>query len=210
MKSVGIDACAGEKCKNPNGFCVNKVIASQDYTIVTDDNGIVPANTDSKTFLSINTRVDAICRKGPEFPSVCPGCLNGGKCVNLTQGGFTCVCPVGFDGPQCQKTTISFKTAEAYIWLKPLSYFDKGEISLEFLTKKSNGLILYQGPISDREYFYFVIQVIRTIKIVREAGVVDGVGGNSERCLKWGLLRMSATGASNLAPKSCLGTVVLA
>ena len=124
------------------------------FTIVTDDNGVVPANPSSKTFISIDVDVVASCVVGPRKPKSCKDkpCLYGGKCKDLIGGGYTCSChKKSYDGPECQFTTKSFKTKNSYLWVKPFNYFYEGKLSFEFGTKEANGVILYQGPVSKSE-----------------------------------------------------------
>ena len=149
VAAIGIDACAKETCQV--GFCYNDIQPQRTYSIISDNNGIVPANPSSKTFISIDMKVVAICRVEPKRPKTCKDkpCKYGGKCTDHVNGGYTCSCSKKYAGPECQVTTKSFKTKQSYLWLKPFNYFFEGTLSFEFVTKESDGVILYQGPVSE-------------------------------------------------------------
>ena len=59
-----------------------------------------------------------------------------------------CLCAAGFDGPRCQQTRQSF-SGGGWAWYEPLSSCDNAKTSFEFLTSEENGLLLYNGPMSD-------------------------------------------------------------
>ena len=64
---------------------------------------------------------------------------------------FSCSCPVGFEGPRCQQTKITFTGNNGYMVLKPLESRETDKLSFEFMTTTSTGhqLLLYTGPVSD-------------------------------------------------------------
>jgi len=64
---------------------------------------------------------------------------------------FSCSCPVGFEGPRCQQTKITFSGNSGYVVLKPLESCERDKLSFEFMTTTSTGsqLLFYTGPISD-------------------------------------------------------------
>jgi len=155
--SIGIDACA-RKTPPPctDGFCSNVIQAKNKYYTVTNENGIVPAQTTGKAFVSFDVQVLAQCSKQPKVNYVCTSlqskaCLNGGVCVRLGLSDYRCQCPRGFDGPQCQVTTRHVRD-NGYFWLDTISFFSDGYISFEFSTQRPTGLLLYHGPITSREY----------------------------------------------------------
>ena len=58
-----------------------------------------------------------------------------------------CRCFPGFNGPNCEFTTRSFKLND-WLWLPPPQQCSSASLSLEFATKDANGLLLYGGPTS--------------------------------------------------------------
>ena len=58
-----------------------------------------------------------------------------------------CRCFPGFNGPNCELTTRSFKHND-WVWLPPPQQCSSASLSLEFATKEANGLLLYGGPTS--------------------------------------------------------------
>src|SRR6218665_876369 len=59
-----------------------------------------------------------------------------------------CDCLPGFDGPRCQQTRHSFR-GNGWAWFKPLAQCEHIHLSLELVTTKENGLVLYHGPMKD-------------------------------------------------------------
>ncbi len=57
------------------------------------------------------------------------------------------MCPSGFDGPRCQKTIRSFLGGD-WAWYPALEMCDNSHLSIEFLTIKPEGVLLYSGPIA--------------------------------------------------------------
>ena len=74
-------------------------------------------------------------------------CYNSGTCI-VNGTAIICICPIGYDGPRCQKTTISFSGAQSYIFLKPLESCEDDRLSLELITSASDALVLFNGPMS--------------------------------------------------------------
>jgi len=57
-----------------------------------------------------------------------------------------CQCPSGYNGPRCQQTARSFR-GNGWAWYPALEMCDNSHLSFEFITRKSDGLLLYNGPI---------------------------------------------------------------
>lgn len=57
-----------------------------------------------------------------------------------------CQCPAGYNGPRCQQTARSFR-GNGWAWYPALEMCDNSHLSFEFITKKPDGLLLYNGPI---------------------------------------------------------------
>ena len=72
-------------------------------------------------------------------------CYNGGRCLE-GRWGVRCQCPRGFEGPRCQQTTRSF-WGKGWAWYPPLELCEDSHLSIEFMTRKPDGTLLYNGPI---------------------------------------------------------------
>lgn len=59
---------------------------------------------------------------------------------------YRCQCPAGYNGPRCQQTARSFR-GNGWAWYPALEMCDNSHLSFEFITRKSDGLLLYNGPI---------------------------------------------------------------
>lgn len=60
----------------------------------------------------------------------------------------SCSCLEGFEGPRCQQTHVSFN-GKGWAWYPPLGQCHQGHTSLEVITSRDSGLILYFGPLAD-------------------------------------------------------------
>ena len=87
-------------------------------------------------------------------------CHNGGRCLEGRSGSVQCQCLSGFDGPRCQQTTRTFNGA-GWAWYPPLEMCETSHLSLEFLTEKTDGTLLYNGPMAVRRLFDFLTLVDR-------------------------------------------------
>ncbi|XP_030383016.1 neural-cadherin [Scaptodrosophila lebanonensis] len=137
---VGIDECLYEN-QMCEGSCTNSLeISPLPY--------MVNANKTALVGVRVDTLADCTCRarnfSKPESCRTTP-CHNGGRCVD-TRFGPHCSCPVGYTGPRCQQTTRSFR-GNGWAWYPPLDMCDDSHLSLEFITRKPDGLIIYNGPI---------------------------------------------------------------
>nr|NP_724070.1 Cadherin-N, isoform F [Drosophila melanogaster]AAN10994.1 Cadherin-N, isoform F [Drosophila melanogaster] len=137
---VGIDECLYEN-QMCEGSCTNSLeISPLPY--------MVNANKTALVGVRVDTIADCTCGARnftkPESCRTTP-CHNGGRCVD-TRFGPHCSCPVGYTGPRCQQTTRSFR-GNGWAWYPPLEMCDESHLSLEFITRKPDGLIIYNGPI---------------------------------------------------------------
>ncbi|XP_055930136.1 neural-cadherin-like isoform X4 [Argiope bruennichi] len=141
---VGIDECLFENL-NCETSCTNALMVDRQPIVV---------NANRTSFVGVNTWVQPrcvcgardfseieTCRKRPQ------PCYNGGRCFE-SYGGVSCKCPEGFEGPQCQLTTRSFD-GRGWAWFPPLQQCERSHLSLEFMTRKPDGLLLYNGPIAN-------------------------------------------------------------
>uniref|UniRef100_A0A8D8PLP1 Neural-cadherin n=1 Tax=Cacopsylla melanoneura TaxID=428564 RepID=A0A8D8PLP1_9HEMI len=137
---VGIDECLYENF-NCEGSCTNNLeISNLPYMV----------NANRTALVGVRVEVVGECTCGARNfskPESCRNtpCYNGGRCI---EGKYepSCSCPPGYSGPRCQQTTRSF-TKDAWAWYAPLEMCDTSHLSLEFITKHSEGTLLYNGPI---------------------------------------------------------------
>ncbi|XP_043069633.1 neural-cadherin isoform X7 [Drosophila bipectinata] len=137
---VGIDECLYEN-QMCEGSCTNSLeISPLPY--------MVNANKTALVGVRVDTIADCTCgARNFTKPESCRNtpCHNGGRCMD-TRFGPHCSCPVGYTGPRCQQTTRSFR-GNGWAWYPPLEMCDESHLSLEFITRKPDGLIIYNGPI---------------------------------------------------------------
>ncbi|XP_046867036.1 neural-cadherin isoform X9 [Drosophila willistoni] len=137
---VGIDECLYEN-QMCEGSCTNALeISSLPYMVNANKTALVGVRVDTLADCTCGARnftKPESCRSSP--------CHNGGRCMD-TRFGPHCSCPVGYTGPRCQQTTRSFR-GNGWAWYPPLEMCDESHLSLEFITRKPDGLIIYNGPI---------------------------------------------------------------
>ena len=137
---VGIDECLyeNEYCQ---GSCTNSLeISHIPY--------MVNANKTSLVGVRVEVVPECICgARNFAKPESCQThvCYNGGRCLE-GRWGVRCQCPRGFEGPRCQQTTRSF-WGKGWAWYPPLELCEDSHLSVEFLTRKPDGVLLYNGPI---------------------------------------------------------------
>ncbi|XP_034669297.1 neural-cadherin isoform X6 [Drosophila subobscura] len=137
---VGIDECLYEN-QMCEGSCTNALeISPLPYMVNANKTALVGVRVDTLADCTCGARnftKPESCRTNP--------CHNGGRCMD-TRFGPHCSCPVGYTGPRCQQTTRSFR-GNGWAWYPPLEMCDESHLSLEFITRKPDGLIIYNGPI---------------------------------------------------------------
>ncbi|XP_050552731.1 neural-cadherin isoform X1 [Spodoptera frugiperda] len=137
---VGIDECLYEN-QMCEGSCTNVLdISNLPYMVNANKTALVGVRVDviaectcgARNFTQAET-----CRNSP--------CYNGGRCIE-GKYGLTCSCPPGYTGPRCQQTSRSFR-GTGWAWYPALEMCDSSHLSFEFITRKSEGVLLYNGPI---------------------------------------------------------------
>ncbi|XP_023290813.1 neural-cadherin isoform X1 [Orussus abietinus] len=137
---VGIDECLYENeiCE---GSCTNTLdISSLPYMVNANKTALVGVRVDviaECTCGARNFTKSESCRSSP--------CYNGGRCIE-GRFGLSCQCPAGYNGPRCQQTTRGFR-GNGWAWYPALEMCDESHLSFEFITRKADGLLLYNGPI---------------------------------------------------------------
>uniref|UniRef100_A0A8C1TGF0 Cadherin EGF LAG seven-pass G-type receptor 1a n=1 Tax=Cyprinus carpio TaxID=7962 RepID=A0A8C1TGF0_CYPCA len=116
-------------------------------------------------FTGENCEIDA--RSGRCVPGVCK---NGGECVNLLVGGFTCSCPSGeYEKPFCEMTTRSFP-GQSFITFRGLRQRFHFTVSFMFATRERNALLLYNGRFNEKHDFIAVEIIEEQIQLTFSAG----------------------------------------
>uniref|UniRef100_A0ACB8EA14 Uncharacterized protein n=1 Tax=Sphaerodactylus townsendi TaxID=933632 RepID=A0ACB8EA14_9SAUR len=144
VSQIDVDECHKTDCGGSGG-CANYITVS-DISTVTD--------TGSVSLVSITTSVNAICTctARDRIHRSCNSyarnpCLNGGTCIDMLHG-YRCQCLTSFHGVDCQQTKHSFH-GNGYAWFRPIRPCFESLLSLEFITDVPNGLLLYNGPLSE-------------------------------------------------------------
>ena len=157
---VGIDECLYEN-QNCQGSCTNSLeISPVPYT--------VDANKTSMVGVRVEVIPECVCgARNFAKPESCHAhvCYNGGRCLE-GRWGVRCQCPRGFEGPRCQQTTRSF-WGKGWAWYPPLELCEDSHLSVEFLTRKPDGVLLYNGPIVPPEPEEQLISDFISLELVR-------------------------------------------
>ncbi|KAF5301279.1 hypothetical protein FQA39_LY19101 [Lamprigera yunnana] len=137
---VGIDECLYEN-QMCEGSCTNTLdISALPYMVNANKTALVGVRVDVLAECTCGARnfsKEENCRNNP--------CYNGGRCIE-SRYSLTCSCPVAYNGPRCQQTSRSFR-GNGWAWYPALEMCDKSHLSFEFITRKADGLLLYNGPI---------------------------------------------------------------
>lgn len=137
---VGIDECLYEN-QMCEGSCTNTLdISALPYMVNANKTSLVGVRVDVLAECTCGARnfsKEENCRNTP--------CYNGGRCIE-NRYSLSCSCPAGYNGPRCQQTSRSFR-GNGWAWYPPLEMCDKSHLHFEFITRKSDGLLIYNGPI---------------------------------------------------------------
>jgi len=144
---IHVDECLFEKDNKCEGSCYNALeIENQPTAIMTN----------TTTFVGVTAKIEARCGcKSPPLYPTCRAdgfgdpadvlsCLNDGVCDGT---GRKCKCPADnteIFGPRCEKLAASFR--DGWTTHKGISSCANTTVSFKFTTKRSDGLLLYQGP----------------------------------------------------------------
>uniref|UniRef100_A0A6P7F1C7 Neural-cadherin-like isoform X3 n=1 Tax=Diabrotica virgifera virgifera TaxID=50390 RepID=A0A6P7F1C7_DIAVI len=137
---VGIDECLYEN-QMCEGSCTNTLdISALPYMVNANKTALVGVRVDVLAECTCGARnfsKEENCRNTP--------CYNGGRCIE-TRYSLSCSCPAGYNGPRCQQTSRSFR-GNGWAWYPALEMCDTSHLHFEFITRKPDGLLLYNGPI---------------------------------------------------------------
>lgn len=150
VEAVGIDECRNAEKVCKHGGCRSMAVFEHRPAVVN-------ANETALVGVFTTERAECVCKslQGFQFNDLnrrsCDDknyCLNGGMCVK--EGSIhKCQCLRGFEGPRCQKTVRTFTSGGGFAWLPVLPQCQDIVLSLEFITTKSKGLLIYNGPVKD-------------------------------------------------------------
>ena len=75
----------------------------------------------------------------------------------------SCVCPDGFDGPNCEQTKLNFN-GDSWAWFDHIPACETLNIRFQFMTQQPNALLLYNGPMFNQANTvtvdYLAIQIV--------------------------------------------------
>ncbi|XP_054283546.1 neural-cadherin-like [Macrosteles quadrilineatus] len=136
---VGVDECVDER-RHCEGSCTSRLEVG--------GSSLVNANTTVLAGVRVVAVAECLCGAlDYSRPETCRSrpCFNGGRCIE-GRYGISCSCPSGFKGPRCQKTSRTFHGA-GWAWYPPLSVCENSHLSFEFLARKADGQLIYNGPV---------------------------------------------------------------
>ncbi|KAK9710914.1 Laminin G domain [Popillia japonica] len=162
---VGIDECLYEN-QMCEGSCTNTLdISALPYMVNANKTSLVGVRVDVLAECTCGARnfsKDENCKNNPcynggrciesrySLQCNCPAGYNGPRCQQISRSfsrySLQCNCPAGYNGPRCQQISRSFR-GNGWAWYPPLEMCDTSHLHFEFITRKSDGLLLYNGPI---------------------------------------------------------------
>ncbi|XP_078614896.1 agrin-like isoform X23 [Branchiostoma floridae x Branchiostoma japonicum] len=88
-------------------------------------------------------------------------CMHGGTCKKMNNGrSFECSCPAGWTGPVCEEEVFFYQPAfggDSYIAFKTIKVFLSGTIMLDFRYTGKDGLLVYNGQKSGKDFISLAI-----------------------------------------------------
>ncbi|GFN86028.1 neural-cadherin [Plakobranchus ocellatus] len=90
-------------------------------------------------------------------------CFNGGTCLKDDWGTLSCQCHSGFEGSRCQQVRHSFDGSSVSMY-PTLQQCLISQTSIQFMTDKPDGIILYNGPLTNIDPL--VVRIINARKYI--------------------------------------------
>ncbi|KRY66373.1 Cadherin-related hmr-1, partial [Trichinella pseudospiralis] len=136
---INLDPCTVESCSNG---CQSLLVVGSRPIVVNGNETVIAG-------VNITAQRHCTCPIVP-LPSHCTlqSCYNDAICHD-TGVDFFCECRGPYKGPRCAGHVRSFR-GFGWAWFEPVQTCQKWNISLEFITQNSNGIILYNGPMLAR------------------------------------------------------------
>ncbi|XP_066525030.1 cadherin EGF LAG seven-pass G-type receptor 1 [Hoplias malabaricus] len=163
----------GLRCRCPAGFTGDYCETEIDlcYSGPCRNNGRCRSREGGYTCECLEDFTGEHCEVNARSGRCVPGvCKNGGKCVDLLVGGFTCQCPSGeYEKPYCEMTTRNFP-GQSFITFRGLRQRFHFTISLMFATRERNALLLYNGRFNEKHDFIAVEIIDEQIQLTFSAG----------------------------------------
>lgn len=146
IESIGYNECMRENNVLCNDSCTSQIKISKSEFILhqgdTDSMATIQVHSEPKCIcLADHKATTANCKSEPLI------CRNRGDCHDSIRGPL-CTCYEPFDGPNCELQSIEFASSDLWMWLPPLQTCAKSMLHLEFSTKQSDCLLLYNGPMT--------------------------------------------------------------
>ncbi|XP_018422727.1 PREDICTED: neural-cadherin-like [Nanorana parkeri] len=144
---IGEEECDKMQCSHKTGCIIGKTYKHMP-TMITSPNvsfGSVTVVTQVQCSCAAREYQHLSCSSYSANP-----CINRGTCID-TALGYRCECPPAYHGPECQQTKRSF-TGHGYAWFPHLQLCYESQISLDFITDVTDGLLLYNGPMSASDH----------------------------------------------------------
>ncbi|XP_063724486.1 neural-cadherin-like isoform X3 [Symsagittifera roscoffensis] len=153
------------------GVCSDQIDESC-ATMLTFANKPVPVLGQSNAFVGIDVGVEPQCGvcealqmitlpdgfRPEAHPDPCfaDPCQNGGQCkpvvtkvvANQAYYSYRCTCSPAYSGPNCELDTLTFN-GDGFSWFDSIPLCAETTISLQFSTIEEDGLLFYNGPITD-------------------------------------------------------------
>ncbi|XP_061523757.1 cadherin EGF LAG seven-pass G-type receptor 1 isoform X2 [Phycodurus eques] len=163
----------GLRCRCPVGFTGDYCQTEIDlcYSGPCENNGRCLSREGGYTCECLEDFTGEHCEVNTASDRCVPGvCKNGGECVNGLAGGFTCRClPGEYEKPYCEMTTRSFP-GQSFVTFRGLRQRFHFTVSLMFVTRERNALLLYNGRFNEKHDFIALEIIDEQIQLTFSGG----------------------------------------